>query len=162
MTTYLVRSEQRATQPTAVRRAELTVDDLPPWLSETFTRVPVFLAAHGSYPAGPPFARYHQVGIGRFQVEAGFPVTSLIEGRGDVHPATLPGGSVAITLHIGHFAEVAPGHQAVADWIAAHGGEPLGDSWEVYFSDPKTQDDPESWRTEIVQPYRVNAPATIP
>ncbi len=26
--------------------------------------------------------------------------------------------------------------------------------WEVFFSDPATEPDPATWRTEIVQPYR--------
>jgi effector-binding domain-containing protein len=41
-----------------------------------------------------------------------------------------------------------------ASCVTDHGGEATGDAWEVYFSDPATQPDPATWRTEINQPYR--------
>ena len=49
---------------------------------------------------------------------------------------------------------MAPAYQALASWVSSHGGEPAGDPWEVYFSDPASEPDPATWRTEIVQPYR--------
>jgi effector-binding domain-containing protein len=160
MKDYRVGSESRAPVSTVVRLATLSMDDLPPWLSETFTRVPVFLAAHGSYPDGPPFARYHQLGAGRFDVEAGFPVARPVQGRGDLHQSSLPGGLVATTTHTGSLAGLAPCRLAVSDWITAHEGRPVGDSWEVYFGDLRTSTESEAWRTEIVQPYRLGVPAS--
>lgn len=91
----------------------------------------------------------------RFEVEAGFPVTAPITASGEVHPSALPGGPVATTIHIGPYDEMEPAYRALAEWIAEHGGEPAGDAWENYFSGPVSQPDPATWRTEIVQPYRV-------
>jgi effector-binding domain-containing protein len=94
------------------------------------------------------------LGDGRFEVEAGFPASRPVEGSGDVQPSELPGGQVAVTVHTGPYGQMEPGYQALASWVTDHGGEAIGGAWEVYFSDPSTQPDPATWRTEIIQPYR--------
>ena len=160
MGTYEVISGTRTAQPAAVWVATLPVGELPTWLGRAFSTVAGFLAAHGSYPVGPPFARYHPLGGGRFEVAAGFPVPSSIDGAGEVRALMLPGGPAASTVHVGPYDAMVPGYQAVASWVTEHGGEVLGDAWEVYLSDPAAQPGPSTCRTEIVQPYRERLPAT--
>jgi len=158
MTTYEVTSASRAAQPAAVCVASLPVAELPGWLGRAFSTVAGFLAAQGSHPVGPPFARYHPLGGGRFDVVAGFPVPTPVDPAGDVQALTLPGGPTASTMHVGPYDAMVPGYQAVLAWVAEHGGEVVGDAWEVYLSDPAAQPDPSTWRTEIVQPYRERVP----
>ncbi len=154
MTRYDIHAEARNPQVTAVARATLTVAELPPWLGKAYAAVADVLTAQRAGPAGPPFARFHRLGGGRFEVEAGFPATGPIRGNGDVQPSELPGGQVAVTMHIGPYEQMEPGYAALASWVGEHGGELAGDAWEVYFSDPSAEPDPTTWRTEIVQPYR--------
>ncbi len=154
MKMYEIHAETRQPQPAAVCRATLSVAEIGPWLRRSYGAVAEWLAAQHAGPAGPPFARYHRLGDGRFTVEAGFPATRPVEGSGDVRPSELPGGPVASTVHTGPYDQMEPGYQAVASWVTDHGGEITGDAWEVYFSDPSTQPDPATWRTEIIQPYR--------
>lgn len=159
MGTYEVIPGTRTAQPAAVCVATLPVGELPTWLGRAFSNVAGFLAAHGPHPVGPPFARYHQLDGGRFEVAAGFPVPTSIDGAGEVQPLLLPGGPVATTVHVGPYDAMVPGYQAVLAWITAHEGEVVGDAWEVYLSDPTAQPDPATWRTEIVQPFRDRTPA---
>jgi effector-binding domain-containing protein len=154
MKPYEIHTETRQAQPTAVCRATLTVAEIGPWLGRTYGAVAELLAGRHAGPAGPPFARYHPLGDGRFEVEAGFPASRPVEGGGDVQPSELPGGPVAATVHTGPYGQMEPGYRALASWVTDHGGEAAGDAWEVYFSDPAAQPDPATWRTEIVQPYR--------
>ena len=154
MKLYDIHPQTRQAQPTAVARATLPVEEIGPWLGKTYGAVASVLAAQGSGPAGPPFARYHKLAHGRFVIEAGFPVLTAIEGAGDVQPSELPGGSAAITVHVGPYDQMEPAYEALASWVFEHGGELAGDAWEVYYSDPAQQPDPATWRTEIVQPYR--------
>ncbi len=154
MKSYDIHAEIRKAQVTAVARAVLTVAELGPWLGKTYAATAGRLAAQGAGPAGPPFARFHALGGGRFEVEAGFPASRLIDGNGDVQPSELPGGQVAVTIHIGPYDQMEPAYQALASWVSEHGGELAEDAWEVYFSDPSTEPDPATWRTEVVQPYR--------
>jgi effector-binding domain-containing protein len=155
MQSYEVEARTRPEQPTAVIRATLSVPEIGPWLGKAYGEIAGVLAGQGNEPAGPPFARYHVLGDGRFDVEAGFPVTTAIEPAGQVAAAVLPGGSVAVTMHVGPYDAMEPGYAALTSWVRDRDGEPTGDAWEVYFSDPEEQPDPSTWRTEIVQPYKV-------
>ena len=154
MKTYEIHAETRQAQQAAVCRATLTVAEIGPWLGKIYGVVAGLLAAQQAGPAGPPFARYHALGNGRFEVEAGFPASSPVEASGEVLPSELPGGPVAVTVHTGPYDQMEPGYQALTSWVTGHGGEVTGDAWEVYFSDPATEPDPATWRTEIVQPYQ--------
>lgn len=77
-----------------------------------------------------------------------------IKAVGEVRPSSLPGGTVATTMHVGSYDQMEPAYEALAQWVKEHGQELAGDPWEVYFSDPSVEPDPATWRTEIVQPYR--------
>lgn len=151
---YDIHAEARQAQPTMAATTTLPVEEIGPWLAKTYGAVASVLAAHSAGPSGPPFARYHRLADGRFVIEAGFPVSAVTEGAGDVQPAELPGGSVAITVHTGPYDQMEQAYEALASWVSRHGGELAGDAWEVYFSDPAQQPDPATWRTQIVQPYR--------
>lgn len=154
MKLYEIHAEARQVQLTAVARATLPVADIGPWLATTYGAIAGSLAAQRTSPAGPPFARFHMLGESRFEVEAGFPVSSPIEPTGDMRPAELPGGQVATTVHVGPYDQMEPAYQALASWVTDHGGELAGDAWEIYRSDPGAEPDPAAWRIEIVQPYR--------
>ena len=155
METYDIHSQTGQAQPAAVMTAALPVAEIGPWLAKAYGTVASVITAHGAYPAGPPFARYHRLAEDRFAVEAGFPVSTPIEADGDVLPSQLPGGPVAVTVHIGPYEQMAPAYEALASWVTSHGGEPAGDPWEVYFTDPASEPDPATWRTEVVQPYHL-------
>ena len=157
MTTYDISSQVRREQPAAVCTETLSISELPAWLGRSLATVVEWLPSQRSHPAGPPFARYHRLDDGRFVVDAGFPVSAPVTGSDSVRGVTLSGGTVATTVHVGPYDQMAPGYRAVETWITAHGGEAVGDPWEVYLSDPGAQPDPATWRTEIVQPYRVAA-----
>lgn len=154
MGTHEVHGDIRRETPTAVASTTLAVADISSWLGKAYHAVAEAVASQGTFPAGPPFARHHMLGEGRFEIEAGFPVGTPIEQQGDVRPSTLPGGPVAVTVHTGPYEEMEPAYGALMSWIEAKGGEPVGDAWEVYHSDPREDSDPATWRTEIVQPYR--------
>lgn len=155
MKTYEIHFQARQAQPTAVMTATLPVAEIGPWLAKTYGALASVITAHGAGPAGPPFARYHRLAEDRFAVEAGFPVSTAIDADGDVRPSQLPGGPAAVTVHIGPYEQMASAYQALASWVSSHRGEAAGDPWEVYFSDPASEPDPATWRTEIVQPYNL-------
>ena len=159
MRTYDIQTEVRNAQVTAVARTTLTVAEFGPWLSKIYPVIAGQLATRHTGPAGPPFARLRSLGDGRFDVEAGFPATDPLAADGPfgavaVVQSELPGGRVAVTTHVGPYDQIEPAYQALAAWLIEHGGEPVGDPWEVYLSGPPTEPDPATWRTEVLQPYR--------
>jgi effector-binding domain-containing protein len=153
--TYEIHSETRAEQPTAIATATLSVAEIGPWLGKAYSEIAGLLSRQGVEMTGPPFGRYHQVAEHRFEVEAGAPVPSQVAAEGDVRSSSLPGGQVAVTMHVGPYDAMRPAYEALLGWVQEHGGEPTGDAWEVYLSDPQREPDPATWRTEIVQPYRI-------
>jgi effector-binding domain-containing protein len=116
--------------------------------------VAAVLGAQGAGPAGPPFARFHRLDGQRFEIEAGFPALRPIDPTDAVQVSTLPGGPAAVTVHIGPYANMEPAYAAIDEWMRSRGFVPDGDAWEVYFSDPVSQPDPATWRTEVYAPYR--------
>jgi len=156
MHTYEIRPQNRNEQLTAVVEATLPISEIGPWLGRHYGTIAGVLAARGQVPAGPPFARYHPETDDRFRVEAGFPVAAAIDPVDDVHPSTLPGGPMAETMHIGPYDAIEPAYGALASWVHEHDGELAGDAWEIYFTSPAEHPDPATWRTEIVQPYKIH------
>jgi effector-binding domain-containing protein len=98
-----------------------------------------------------PFARYHQLPDGRFEVEAGFPVAAPVNSDAVIQRSSLPGGRVAVAVHVGPYDKLGDSYAAVTEWLRLRGGTPAGDPWEIYHDPPAG--DPDTWRTEIVQPY---------
>jgi effector-binding domain-containing protein len=156
MTRYEVVEIDTTFQPTAVVRATLTVPEIGGWFGPTLGRVAGWLGSRGIAIVGPPFARYHELDPEheRFEVEAGFPVATPVEGDGEVSASSLPGGPHATTLHVGPYEGLGAAYDALLAWIVEQGGEPAGDAWEVYESDPVEQPDPTTWRTQVYWPYR--------
>ena len=160
MKDYRVGSESRAPVSTVVRLATLSMDDLPPWLSETFTRVPVFLAAHGSYPDRASRLRGITNSAPAASTSRPVPGGSTRPGSGrsaSVEPAGRTGGN-----HHAHRVPRRPCPLSTGSVGLDHGPRGPGgsDSWEVYFGDLRTSTESEAWRTEIVQPYRLGVPAS--
>ncbi len=113
MKRYEIHSETRRAQPTAVMDGTMPVAEIGPWLGSVVATVAETLGKRGTFPAGPPFARYNRVGEEEFEVEAGFPVPAPIAGTDDVRASSLPQGTVAVTMHTGAYDDVEVAYEAV-------------------------------------------------
>lgn len=154
MRDHQIEQRELAECVTAVVRSTLGVVDIGPFVSRAISSVAQELGREGIAPAGPPFARYHRLASDQFDVEVGFPTTAAVSPTGDVVVSSLPGGPGAVMTYIGPYDEMEAAYGTLAEWVAHKGGEPMGDPWEVYFSDPAQEPDPQKWRTEIVMPFR--------
>lgn len=154
MKTYEIHRETRFAQPTVATRATLAVTEMREWFPKAFAATYGQAVSQDATVTGPPYARYHMVGEGRFEVEAGFPVSEPITPVGDVYPGTLPGGTCAVTSHIGPYDGLSGAYRALEDWISAQGGTVSADPWEVYYSDP--EEEPETLRTDVYMPFVTN------
>ena len=111
-------------------------------------------------PAGPPFFRYHVIGMERQpQVEAGVPVASAVDDDGEVRARTLPAGRFAVLTHTGAPDTLAAATAELLDWAQARGlswdvsrtaaGEQWGCRVESYLTDPAQQPDASKWQTGL-------------
>lgn len=151
---YDINVAERDEVPTAVVRAEVPVAEISGFLGGAFGEVMGAISAAGQNPAGPPFARYDflEVPAGApetFVVEAGFPVNAPVEPNGRVEPSVLPGGTAAVTMHVGPYQHVAAAYQAIERWLGEQGMVAMGAPWEAYLDDPAAVPAP---HTEVVWP----------
>jgi effector-binding domain-containing protein len=119
------------------------------------------IADLGGTPAGPIYARYHEFGPERADIEFGIPVAAPVANLrplaecepGEVGAGELPGGPAAITVHIGAYPKLGAAYERLREWMAAHGHEPGVGPWEIYINDP-TEVAEADLRTEVIWPVR--------
>jgi hypothetical protein len=134
--TYDIHTVEVDSQRAAVVAGTCSVEGIGPFLAQAFDDVLGALARAGIAVDGKPFARYDMAEAG-FRVEAGFPCPSDLDLSGEVHTITLPGGTAALTTHVGPYEGVAAAYQAIEQWFATSGHRPTGAPWETYVDGPE-------------------------
>jgi effector-binding domain-containing protein len=147
---YQVETARLTEQPSLVVRGTIGEGRFGSFLGDAFARVSEVAQSDGMYLSGPPFARLCPERDGTFTVEAGFPVSGMLLGQGDVKASHLPGGAVLRTTHRGGYAETRKAHEALYAYASGHGLSPAGDAWEVYLDGPEVAEP----RTVVVLPVR--------
>lgn len=145
--------------PTAAVRLQAPTSELAGLFDEHLPNLAHRLADMGLEPAGPPYARYHDYGAERVDVEIGIPVSApppnvplLSEAAaGEMGSSELPGGEVAISVHRGSYDGLAQTYQGLHDWIHDQGREEGSAPWESYVDDPSEVSAAEL-RTEVCWP----------
>jgi effector-binding domain-containing protein len=154
MMTYEITVEHRDAQHAAVVRGTMTAEELPAFFDKTLSEVLSVLGEQGLSVTGPPFGLYHLAEDG-FDVSAGFPVSDAVRPQGSVEPTILPGGSVATTIHVGSYDDVADAYTALTEWFAVSDYVPTGAPWESYLDDPLDEPAP---RTMVCFPCQAMDP----
>lgn len=135
--------------------------DIGELFGEQTARLVAHLGEHGETPAGPAYARYHEFGPERADVELGLPVEqppsdvgSLADlAAGEIGASALPGGRRAVYLHVGPYAELGHAYAALERWLAEEGETSAGPPWESYLVMPgDVAGDPTRLRTEVCWP----------
>jgi effector-binding domain-containing protein len=148
------RIEEIDEQPTACVFDVVGHEQMGPALGRMLPRVAAWLDAGHGQMAGPPYARYHAGPEGKFDVEAGCPVSAPVVGDDEVRAGTLPAGRVAVISHVGPYERLPQTHQAAESWLADNGETEAGARWEVYVTDPMEQPDSALWETLIYIPLK--------
>jgi AraC family transcriptional regulator len=143
--TYSITRKKLTPQPVLVLRRQIQPSGIAQALAEMFQQVFEDAQRNGVALAGPPFARYLEMGRGLWTIEAGMPVAGPSAD-------TLPGGLAAMTTHAGPYDQLPEAHAAIQQWIAAEGLAAAGAPWESYVTDPADYPDPKDWKTEVYFP----------
>jgi len=136
-------------QPALSMRLRTPVERLPQELGQAFGVVFSYMQELGEYPAGPPFVAYYNADMQDLDVEAGFPTTKPLPGKGAVESSQAPAGKVASCLHTGPYSDLEPAYTALMSWMAENGYEGTGVGYEVYLNDPDVTP-PEALLTQVM------------
>ncbi|GIE99968.1 AraC family transcriptional regulator [Paractinoplanes rishiriensis] len=139
-----------------VMRRRVTRDEIAAALGECLPAVFGYAQEHGLAIAGPPFARYPEVGMGSLVIEGGItvagpPPEALSDG---IEALTIPAGRAVVTIHRGPYDTLPESYQEIEKWMREQGLSAAGAPWETYLTDPGERPDPATWETEIVQPVQ--------
>ena len=126
----------------------------PPALAQFFGDGFAALGGAGVALAGPPVTVYHDPEFSpeSIDVEVVYPVPPGVKGPlptpagRALEARTVPGGEVAVLVHVGPYATLGEAYQALAGWIGQHGYRVSGPPREIYLSSPQ---DPGPPVTEI-------------
>ncbi|UCD38776.1 MAG: GyrI-like domain-containing protein [Fidelibacterota bacterium] len=133
---YQCEIQEQSAQPVLSIRTKTSIQELPKVLGEAYRTIAEFLGKSGEQPSGPPFAAYYNMDMQNLDVEAGFPVSHVVAGQGDVQASEIPAGKFATTLHTGPYSDIEPAYQALTKWIDENGHQPAGVAYEMYLNDP--------------------------
>jgi AraC family transcriptional regulator len=139
-----------------VMRRRITREDIATALSECLPAVFTYALGNGLALAGPPFARYPELGMAHLVLEAGITVAALpsTEPGGGIETLTLPARRAAVAIHRGPYDRLPETYRAIEEWLDREGLTSDGAPMETYLTDPGEHPDPATWETEVAQPIR--------
>ena len=141
----------RQPQSALAIRTRSAVEGLPAVMGEAFGAIAQYLGQIGEAPAGPPFARYHNMDMADLDIEIGFPTSRALPESDRIQTVLIPGGPAGEYLHIGPYGEIGPAYDALSKFVAEQGRTPGGAPFEFYLNDPEATP-PEQLQILIVFP----------
>jgi len=136
-------------------RKRATLATIGDAVGAAFDELMGYMGGQGIPFAGPPLCVYpeHIDETTEGEIWICMPAPPGSPGAGSVEPFTMPGGTVACTLHRGPFDGIGAAYAAVYGWVEEHGREAAGPMREVYLTDPD-EVPPEEYLTEVQWPIR--------
>lgn len=137
--------------PALAIRARVAITDLSTFFAGAFSEL---YHRAGALAAGPPFARYHDVGPVDTDVEVIVPVRAAFGSEGRVNAIELAGGPAVQVRHVGPYEELRSTYETIDRWLVEHHRERADAVREVYLTSPQAVPDPAAWVTLVIQPLR--------
>jgi effector-binding domain-containing protein len=136
----------------AVARATCSHADVGLALGEAMQRMLDPMRQLDLQPTGAPFCRCTDWRDRDCDIEIGVPVRQPVPKTVELSGIELGGVKAAYTRHVGPYEELAKAHAAIRSWIKENGKASAGSPWETYVTDPREEDDPRRWVTDIYWP----------
>lgn len=150
---YPCEIKEMPAQATLSIRTRTPVQNLPQIIGEAFGRIWQYMGEIGQPPAGVPFAAYYNMDMQDLDVEVGFPVATVLPGKGDIQPGEIPGGKYATCLYTGPYSGMKPAYDELSKWMEENKCMPTGVVYEMYLNDPDMTP-PEKLQTLIAFPLQ--------
>jgi effector-binding domain-containing protein len=126
------------------------VQDLPKHFGRVYGAILEYLGALGEPHTGAAFAAYYNLDMQNLDIEAGFPVSKPLAGKGEIRSGEIPGGMVAICHYTGPYDGVGPACEELTEFIQERGYAISGVCYEWYLNGPDVP--PQELKTDIIFP----------
>ena len=110
------------------------------------------ITAQGAAITGPCFSYHQKRPTDIFDFEVGFPVSQPITAAGRVKMSKLPAVKVVRTIYQGGYEGLGAAWSECCQWTEAEGLNVQESLWECYLTDPESNPDTDTWRTELNRP----------
>ena len=142
-------------QNALVMKADIPMSAIGEKMGEMYGKLFTYIGEKGLQPAGPPFAVYYSWDPeGNIVFEAGVPVASEVEGTDEIVYKEFPVMKAVSTLYTGSYEGMEPVYNHIRKYIEDNELESVGNSWEVYLTDPQLVEDPNDNKTLIYFPIK--------
>lgn len=139
-------------QPTLSIRTRAKVEDLPMLIGDGYCRMAEYLKELGEMLSDVPYVAYHNMDMQDLDVEIGFPVSTVLPGKGDIRSGTIEEGNVVFCMYRGPYGDMAPTYGEMMGWTEKNALTPTSTVYECYYNGPEW---PESeLLTMILMPVR--------
>jgi effector-binding domain-containing protein len=148
-TPQLIHTEEQLTAVIhlTVPRAEIS-NVMGPAIAEIMS----IITAQGATITGPYFSYHQKRPTDIFDFEVGFPVSQPITAAGRVKMSKLPAVKVIRTIYQGGYEGLGAAWGEFCKWIEAKELNVQESLWECYLTDPESNPDTDTWRTELNRP----------
>ena len=143
---------QTATQLTALIHLTIPCEEMPKVFGPSIGELMSTLATQGIAPVGPVFTHHLRGPTDTFDFELCVAVSAPVTAAGRMQPGQWPAMRVARTVHHGPYEGLPEAWGEFMDWIETQGHIPAPDLWECYLTNPDSDPDPATWRTELNRP----------
>ncbi|MGZ3158314.1 MAG: GyrI-like domain-containing protein [Burkholderiaceae bacterium] len=140
---------QTVAQLTAVIHLTIPRDEIRHVMGPGLKELMSTIVEQGIAPAGPWFSHHLKKPSEIFDFEISVPVSAPVTAAGRVKPSRLPAAKVARTIYHGPYEGLGDAWGELMAWVKTNGHTPAENLWECYVTDPASNPDPATWRTEL-------------
>ena len=139
-------------QLTAVIHLTVPRAEISHVMGPVITEIMSSIAAQGATITGPCFSYHQKRPTDIFDFEVGFPASQPITAAGRVKMSKLPAVKVVRTIYQGGYEGLGAAWGEFCQWIEAERLNVQESLWECYLTDPESNPDTDTWRTELNRP----------
>ncbi|MGZ4955913.1 MAG: GyrI-like domain-containing protein [Methylobacter sp.] len=143
---------QTEEQLTAVIHLTVSRAEISKIMGPAIAEIISTITTQGATITGPCFSYHQKRPTDIFDFEVGFPVSQPITATGRVKMSKLPAVKVVRTIYQGDYEGLSAAWGDLCQWIEAEGLYVQESLWECYLTDPESNPDPDTWRTELNRP----------
>ena len=129
-----IKVEKINEQPAVLIHAVVAQEKLPMLMQESMGKLAQYLAENKQQPAGAPFIAYYNLDPAGLEIEIGFPVSTELEGKGDIQCKNILAGNAVTCTHKGSYAKLADTYNEMSAFIEKEKLNAKYIAYEYYFN----------------------------